>query len=157
MNATAILKRELKPAETCIKPSKVGGRRFSKGERKKYNSPDPEECVTPSMLKQKTGSEDCLDRDLHTRLAQTRADRSKERDKRKLERLKASAVSAQERAAKRAASATRQREREVEATPFAPPAKRQRSNPLPSVMPDDLRPGRAMTWGENSLARALPI
>ena len=154
-------------AETCIKPSKVGGRRFSKVELggKEYNSPDPEECVKPSTLKRKNGSDHCLDLDLHTRLAQARAERAQEREKKKLEASASSALKAS------AARHQKRNQRELEATSSAPapPPKRQRSNPLPSVapesvpkdlssvMPDDLRPAREMTWGENSLARALPM
>ena len=123
-------------AETCIKPSKVGGRRFSKVELggKEYNSPDPEECVKPSTLKRKNASDHCLDLDLHTRLAQERAERAQEREKKKLEASAASALKAS------AARHQKRNQRELEATSSAPapPPKRQRSNPLPSVAPESV-------------------
>ena len=89
----------------------------------------------------KRGSEDCLDLDLHTRLAHTRAERAERRESQK-----------------------RGRENAV-AAPSAPPkaskAKRQRSEPgPPRTQHDDagsmLRPRPEMSWGEHSLARALP-
>ena len=95
----------------------------------------------------KRGSEDCLDLDLHTRLAHTRAERAERRESQK--RGRENAV-----AAPSAPSAP-------SAPPKASKAKRQRSEPgPPRTQHGDagsmLRPRPEMSWGEHSLARALP-
>ena len=165
-------RRMSKESGTCIKPSKVGGRRWSKAEiseaaglpiePKRAASLDTEECVKPSDIMHKRGSEDCLDLDLHTRLAHTRAERAERRESQK--RSRENAV-----AAPSAPSAP-------SAPPKASKAKRQRSEPGPPRTQDDdgwgwcsgarlaedgdagslLRPRPEMSWGEHSLARALP-
>ena len=131
-------------------------------EPKRAASLDTEECVKPSDIMRKRGSEDCLDLDLHTRLAHTRAERAERRESQK--RGRENAV-----AAPSAPSAP-------SAPPKASKAKRQRSEPGPPRTQDDdgwgwcsgarlaedgdagslLRPRPEMSWGEHSLARALP-